>query len=297
MFVAIAKYNNSEWINEFKKDNNIISHALYTIGISTSDFNAFCDFYHEVIDIKDLQFAKNIKLVIDIANGYSQQFADFVKNVRSHFADIVIIAGNVATSDMTEELIIAGADYVKVGIGPGSVCTTRKQTGIGYPQLSAAIECSDAAHGLGGGIILDGGMRTPGDVAKAFCANSDMVMMGGMFAGTDEMDGKMLTESVKTATQTWYNGSWVNDIVDKSFKVFYGMSSEYSQNKHGDGLKTYSASEGTTSKVPYIGPVSKVILDLLGGLRSTGTYIGANDIKNFGKCATFIRCTHIHDKF
>jgi len=296
MFVAVAKHNNDQWLEEYKKDSDILKYGFYTIGMNENEFHSLCEFAHEIYanNSKDL---KHLKIVIDIANGYTQKFADFVKKVRSHFSHHVIIAGNVATPEMTEELIIAGADYVKIGIGPGSVCTTRKQTGIGYPQLSAAIECSDAAHGLGGGIILDGGMRTPGDVAKAFCANADLVMMGGMFSGTDEMDGEVYSEDFKSANQTWHNGKWINDIETRKFKVFYGMSSDMAQDLHFGGNKDYRASEGTVEYVDYIGPVSKVIKDLLGGLRSTGTYIGAENIKDFGKCATFVRVTHIHDKF
>jgi len=296
MFVAVAKHNNKQWLEEYKKNSDILKYGFYTIGMNDDEFYSLCDFAHEIYanNSKDL---KHLKIVIDIANGYTQNFADFVKKVRSHFSHHVIIAGNVATPEMTEELIIAGADYVKIGIGPGSVCTTRKQTGVGYPQLSAAIECADAAHGLGGGIILDGGMRTPGDVAKAFCANADMVMLGGMFAGTDEQEGEISSEDVKLPTMTWIDGKWVNEIITEQKMVFYGMSSDYAQEQHFGGKKDYRASEGIVTTVQYQGSVNNIIKDLLGGLRSTGTYIGAGDIKDFGKCATFVRVTHIHDKF
>ena len=147
-------------------------------------------------------------LCIDVANGYSEHFVEFVKKARANFPDKIIIAGNVVTGEMVEELILAGADIIKVGIGPGSVCTTRVKTGVGYPQLSAIIECADAAHGLGGQIIGDGGCKVPGDVAKAFGGGSDFVMLGGMFAGHDESGGEIVEENGKT------------------FRLFYGMSSQ-----------------------------------------------------------------------
>ena len=197
---------------------------------------------------------------------------------------------------MTEQLILAGADYVKVGIGPGSHCSTRRQTGIGYPQLSAVIECSDAAHGLGGGIISDGGVRTPGDASKALCANADMVMIGGMFAGTDECDGDITEKRFKTGEMHWSNGEYVPMVETKTYKTFYGMSSKHAQEKHGSGMKEYRSSEGTVSEVEYVGSVDGIVKDLLGGIRSTGTYIGAKEIKDFGKCSTFIKVNRVHDR-
>jgi len=295
MFVAVAKHNNYRWLEHYNKNPDMLDYAFYSIGMNDNELNGFRDLY---VAVRYKQgHSNNIKLVIDIANGYTQKFADFVKRVRTEFSDIVIVAGNVATPEMTEELIIAGADYVKIGIGPGSVCTTRKQTGIGYPQLSAAIECSDAAHGLGGGIVLDGGMRTPADVAKAFCANADLVMLGGMFAGTDECNGEIIERTYNTGEMRWDGGKYTHIVEAKKYILFYGMSSKHAQEKHNGGMKKYRSSEGTTAEVPYVGSVNTIIMDLLGGLRSTGTYIGAGSIKDFGKCATFIRVTHIHDKF
>lgn len=127
-----------------------------------------------------------------MANGYSQHFVDFVKSIRKQFTDKTIIAGNVVTGEMTEELILSGADIVKVGIGPEVCAPHVLKTGVGYPQLSAIIECADAAHGLGGQIISDGGCSTPGDVAKAFGAGADFVMLGGMLAGHDESGGDLI---------------------------------------------------------------------------------------------------------
>ena len=188
---------------------------------------------------------------------------------------------------MTEELILAGADVVKVGIGPGSVCTTRIQTGVGYPQLSAVIECADAAHGLGGHIIADGGCTCPGDVAKAFAGGADFVMLGGILAGHDEGGGEVITK--KYITDEFENECRV--IKEKKFVQFYGMSSEAANAKHFGGLKDYRSAEGREVLVPYRGEVAYTIQDLLGGLRSTCTYAGAIKLKQLSKCTTFIRCT------
>jgi GMP reductase len=215
-------------------------------------------------------------ICIDVANGYSEQFGDYVADVREAFPHCTIIAGNVVTADMTQELILRGADIVKVGIGPGSVCTTRLQTGVGYPQLSAIIECADAAHGLGGHIIADGGCTCPGDVAKAFVAGADFVMLGGMLAGHDEGGGTVEDGKVK----------------------FYGMSSDTAMNKHHGGVAEYRSSEGRTVEIPYRGAVTHTVMDLLGGLRSTCTYVGAPTLKQLPKCTTFIRVNRqINDVF
>lgn len=203
-------------------------------------------------------------ICIDVANGYSERFIKFVEDMRTKYPEHVIIAGNVVTPDITEELILSGADIVKVGIGPGSVCTTRIKTGVGYPQLSAVIECADAAHGLDGHIIADGGCTSPGDVVKAFAAGADFVMLGGMLAGHDEGGGTVEGNKVK----------------------FYGMSSKEAQ---GNDFKDYRASEGRVVEIPYRGPVDPTVHDILGGLRSACTYVGARTLKQLSKCATFVR--------
>ncbi len=210
-------------------------------------------------------------LCIDVANGYMKKMVDFCRLVRDMFPNLIIVAGNVATREMVEELIINGkVDVVKVGIGPGSACLTRMKTGVGVPQLSAIIECSDAAHGLGGFIIGDGGITCPGDMSKAFGGGADFVMMGGQFAGHDENPGKVIEE----------NG--------KKMKLFYGMSSEHAMNKHYGQMAKYRSSEGREIKIPYKGPLENTILDYLGGVRSTCTYINAKCIKHIPKCTTFI---------
>ena len=220
-------------------------------------------------------------ICIDVANGYSEKFGDYVEEVREAWPDKTIIAGNVVTADMTQELILRGADIVKVGIGPGSVCTTRIQTGVGYPQLSAIIECADAAHGLGAHIIADGGCTCPGDVAKAFGAGADFVMLGGMLAGHDEGGGTIISE----------NG-------EDPRVVFYGMSSDTAMEKHHGGVAEYRSSEGRTVEIKYKGSIKDTVLDLLGGLRSTCTYVGAPTLKQLSKCTTFIRVNRqINDVF
>jgi GMP reductase len=207
-----------------------------------------------------------------------------VKKVRAAFPDKTIIAGNVVTGEMTEALIFAGADIVKVGIGPGSVCTTRKKTGVGYPQLSAVMECADAAHGLGGHIMADGGCVNSGDIAKAFGGGADFVMIGGMLAGFDESAGSVVSRTVVDKADP-------SQKVVKRFKEFYGMSSKRAMTKHSGKVAKYRASEGKQVLIPYRGPVALQCLDILGGVRSTCTYVGADKLKDLSKRTTFIRVT------
>ena len=223
----------------------------------------------------DSEYIKKINapfICIDVANGYCEQFTELVKEIRQKFPTKIIIAGNVVTKEMTEQLILSGADIVKVGIGSGALCTTRAKTGVGFPQLSAIIECADAAHGLGGHVMADGGCTCPGDIVKAFGAGADFVMLGGMLTGYDETDGNIIEE----------NG--------KKYKVVYGMSSDTAQKKYYNKVYTYRASEGRTTKVLYKEEsVQNLIQEVLGGLRSACTYIGAKTLKNIPKCTTFIR--------
>lgn len=217
-------------------------------------------------------------LCIDVANGYSEYFVEFVQKMRHNFPAKTIIAGNVVTGEMVEELILAGADLIKVGIGPGSVCTTRIKTGVGYPQLSAIIECADAAHGLGGHIISDGGCSIPGDVAKAFGGGADFVMLGGMLAGHAESGGEIV------------------EVDGRKFRQFYGMSSKTAMDKHSGGVAEYRASEGKTVQVPYRGAVADTVRDILGGVRSACTYVGASHLKELSKRTTFIRVAEQHNE-
>tara|TARA_B100002019_G_C21265171_1_gene599024 strand:+ start:1550 stop:2599 length:1050 start_codon:yes stop_codon:yes gene_type:complete len=221
-------------------------------------------------------------ICIDIANGYISRLVEFCQEVRKEFPDKIIVAGNVVTREIVEELILNGkVDIVKVGIGPGSACTTRLKTGVGMPQLSAVLECSDAAHGVGGHIISDGGITCPGDMAKAFGGGADFVMVGGRFAGHDENPGEIVEEA---------NG--------KQYKMFHGMSSDKAQETHYGKMNAYRASEGRVLKIPYKGSLYDTVNDYLGGLRSTCTYINAAKMKNMAKCTTFIRVSQqVNDLF
>jgi len=296
LFTCLVKtYSAKELVNFFDDGVDSIrnarrEHVAYSMGITEADFNKFLS----VMEQTD----GGIKYVcVDVANGYTKFFAEYIESLRNQFRDIVIIAGNVVTGDQTQELILKGADIVKVGIGPGSVCTTRIQTGVGYPQLSAVIECADAAHGLGGHIIADGGCTCPGDVAKAFAAGADFVMLGGMLAGHDEGGGEVITKYYQTGEQ-WFkqNDETYHPVIEnKKFVTFYGMSSKAANDKHFGGLKEYRSSEGRKVLVPYRGEVGTTIQDILGGLRSACTYAGAIRLKHLSKCTTFVKCTQTHN--
>lgn len=289
IFTCLVKtYGVDELIEYFDGEWERTQNVAMSIGTSDSDYN-------KLVQVKTAVGEYLQYVCMDIANGYSDHFAQHVRKVREAFPHIVIIAGNVVTGEMTEELILAGADIVKVGIGPGSVCTTRIQTGVGYPQLSAVIECADAAHGLGGHIIADGGCTCPGDVAKAFAAGADFVMLGGMLAGHDEGGGEVITKYYETNEINYEmsvgTGNFEKVIETKKFVQFYGMSSDAANTKHFGGLKDYRSSEGREVLVPYRGEVARTVQDLLGGIRSTCTYAGALKLKQLSKCTTFVRCT------
>ncbi|NAX49113.1 GMP reductase [Photobacterium halotolerans] len=265
VMTAIHKhYTVDDWAGFIKENQaDVLKHAMVSTGTSDADFQKTKDI---MALTDDLMF-----ICIDIANGYSEHLVEYVQKVRNAFPDKVISAGNVVTGDMVEELILAGADIVKVGIGPGSVCTTRVKTGVGYPQLSAIIECADAAHGLGGQIIGDGGCTCAGDVSKAFGGGADFVMLGGMLAGHEESNGEIVEKD------------------GQQFMKFYGMSSQSAMDKHSGGVANYRAAEGKTVLLPYRGPVEYTIQDIMGGVRSTCTYVGAAKLKELTKRTTFIR--------
>ena len=301
MTCLVKTYEVMELVNYFdgieNDDNFRTEYVAMSIGITERDDEKFRNVYEQVD-------GKLKYVCIDVANGYSERFVQFVRDFRKHYPEIVIIAGNVVTGEMTEELILSGADIVKVGIGPGSVCTTRIQTGVGYPQLSAVIECSDAAHGLGGHIIADGGCTCPGDVAKAFAGGADFVMLGGMLAGHDEGGGEVITKDFITSEVTGpahrtllHSGGPTDRVIKQErFVQFYGMSSRAANDKHFGGLKDYRSSEGREVMVPYRGPVRMTLQDILGGLRSTCTYAGAQRLKHLSKCTTFIQCYDTHNR-
>jgi GMP reductase len=260
--VALHKHYPLEALQNFYNEHGSDS-VWYSIGMVKDD--------EEKLEQFIKAGGKPEKICVDVANGYSEHFVDFVKKMREKMPDTTIMAGNVVTGEMVEELILAGVDVVKVGIGPGSVCTTRKMTGVGYPQLSASIECADAAHGLGGLICADGGCTVPGDISKAFGAGADFIMLGGMLAGHDESEQKVVKDK------------------GEKFVEFYGMSSDTAMNKHKGGVAEYRASEGKTVRIPYRGSVHQSLQDILGGVRSTCTYVGARRLKDLSKCTTFVR--------
>lgn len=284
LFTCLVKnYSVEELIEFFNADESSRTENIaYSTGITEQDFEKFKQVYKAT--------QQRLKYVcVDVANGYSERFSMFIKQMRDAFPGIVIIAGNVVTGEMTEELILSGADIVKVGIGPGSVCTTRIQTGVGFPQLSAVIECADSAHGLGGHIIADGGCTCPGDLAKAFAAGADYVMLGGMLAGHDEGGGEVITRYYKSGEVAKTDNSWEDIIEERKYVQFYGMSSRAANDKHFGGLKEYRSSEGRDILVPYRGEINHTIQDLLGGIRSTCTYAGAKKLKWLSKCTTFVK--------
>lgn len=253
-------YSVEEWV-KFSKTNNL-ENCFISCGITERDF----EYLEQVIKATNIQ-----NICLDVANGYTEMFLEAVKTIRHKYPNHVIMAGNVCTAEMTEALILAGADIIKTGIGGGSACSTRNKTGVGYPQLSCVIECTDAAHGLGGLIVSDGACREPCDIAKAFGGGADFVMLGGMLAGHDESGGNIIEKD------------------GKKYKEFYGMSSDKAMTKHYQGVPQYRASEGKVLQVEYKGPVINSLKEILGGLRSTCTYVGATCLKHLSKCTTFVR--------
>ena len=277
MFTCLSKFVDIIKVyEEVDKNPSLLNHLAYTTGISD---NGFFDLQQAM---KEINFRY---ICLDVANGYTEKFIDTVKRLRQEYPSTTLIAGNVVTADITEQLIYAGADIVKVGIGPGSACSTRLVTGVGYPQLSAVIECADAAHGLGGHIIADGGIAHYGDAMKAFGAGADFVMVGGMLAGCDEA-GRDCEQVIKVGP----------DGENQYFIKFYGSSSETAMNKHHGGKADYRSSEGRTTLIPYRGAVKNIVEDLSGGIRSGMTYIGAKSLKEVSKRTTFIRVNNTHNR-
>ena len=261
---ALHKHYDEKALSAFFTSLEPSATVFYSMGITRADYDKFRR-------VKDA-VGEGIRYVcVDVANGYTKSFVDFIHKFRDNYPKVTVMAGNVVTGEMTEELILLGVDIVKVGIGPGSVCTTRKVAGVGYPQLSAIIECGDAAHGLGGLICSDGGCTSPGDLAKAFGGGADFIMLGGMLAGHDESGGE------------------VEDIGGKRKVRFYGMSSRTAMEKYSGGVAQYRASEGKEVLLDYRGPVEGTVQEILGGVRSACTYVGARRLKELSKRTTFIR--------
>jgi len=272
MMTVIRKhYKIEEWQNAIGNGLNLkyLSVCTGTAAIWKKDAEDYA-LTKEVLERwPDIKF-----ITIDVANAYHQNYADFVARVRDDYPDKIIIAGNIITPEMVEELIIKGADIIKCGIGPGSVCITRTMTGVGVPQFSGVMECADAAHGVGGHIIADGGCNTPGDVSKAFGAGADFVMLGGMLAGHDESEGKIEDGKVE----------------------FYGMASDRAMEVHGARKDGYRGAEGKSVLLDNRGPIEPTVIEIIGGVRSTCTYIGARRIKDMPKCATFVKVNNTINK-
>ncbi len=289
MTALVKHYDLEDWLAAAPQNRN---HIIPSIGTSYDDVGQL---FYILTAFPDINF-----VCVDVANGYTTHFLRFIEHLRKELdgfhRPITIMAGNVVTPEITEELILTGVDIVKVGIGPGAQCTTRVQTGVGYPQLSTIIECADAAHGLGGHIIADGGCTCPGDVARAFGANADFVMLGSMLAGHNEGGGDLITEYHATGKyKPDENNNFVPEIVKKTFVQFYGMSSKTAQQKH-NGFKEYRASEGRTTLVPHKGEIKNTIDEILGSLRSCCTYVGAANLKELPKRTTFVRVKETHNK-
>jgi GMP reductase len=301
--VCLHKHYSIEALVDFYiQYSDLRDYVFYSTGTSNKD-------NEKILEVFNRLKTHNILLpniCLDVANGYTEQFVKTAAYLRKTFPEVIIMAGNVVTPEMVEELILHGkVDIVKVGIGSGSVCTTRLKTGVGYPQLSAVMECSDAAHGLGGHICSDGGCKVVGDVCKAFGGNSDFVMLGSMFAGTDECEGEWtyeyrcaIVDNDNKVVQEWWqpNDPGYNDQKQKKTFQYYGMSSKNAMDKHHDGVANYRTAEGKCVTIPYKGPAEEILQDIYGGLRSACTYIGASKIKDFGKKTTFIQVNNTHNK-
>lgn len=270
MLVCLHKYYSVNQLVDFFRSNN----AFYTLGIKDEDFEKLNNFVNV--------FGSAPRYIcLDVANGYTKFFVEKCRQIRDKFKDSVLMAGNICTPEMVQELLLSGGvDIVKIGIGGGSACTTRLITGIGIPQFSAVVECADAAHGLKGHVVSDGGCTAPGDVCKAFGAGADFVMLGGMLSGHEECEG-----------------DWeFDDNGNKKYLNFYGMSSKEAMDKFNGGQNNYRASEGRSVKVPYKGFVENTIIEILGGIRSSCTYVGTETLKDFSKCCTFVRVNNTHNR-
>lgn len=279
MFTTLVKhYSVDDLVNFYtdKANSDIIPYTIYSMGANESDILKF----EEVLDgiqVKayDLDAQTEPRIVcIDVANGYTESFLKFIARFREEHPSTIIVAGNVCTPYRTAQLIAAGANYVKVGIGPGSVCSTRLVTGVGYPQFSAVVECAEAAYEAHGAVIADGGCVDAGDIAKAFGAGAAGVMLGGMLAGHEE--GETPFNHPTTPEGVWN-------------RPFYGMASRAAQNIHNGGVKDYRSSEGREVTVPYRGKVEGTVLHILGGLRSACLYNGVSQLNELQNVATFVK--------
>ena len=240
------------------------------------------------INIKDIEIIRKVIekynpkfLCVDVANGYMEKFISTVAYLKTCYPDVIIVAGNVVTPEVIPTIGEAGADIIKLGIGSGSVCTTRIKTGIGCPQLSAILNCHETAHNCGIKIMSDGGIQNPGDICKAYAAGADFVMVGGLLAGHADT-----TENVVES-----NG--------QKFAEFYGMSSKEANNKYSGGMKHYKAAEGKKVLIPLKDEsITDTIEDILGGVRSCCSYLGAFNPSQIYERSNLIKVEQqVNDKF
>lgn len=293
LFACLHKHHDLEKLKLFYSeligfDDDRWKRCLLSIGLRDNGIEKLREINKE--------FGVQIGIKFDVPNGYIPQVKERVIELRKEFPEMFIMVGNVVTGDITEDLILSGADCVAVGIGNGAQCLTRRQTGCGRPQFSAVVECADAAHQVGGMVCSDGGITCPGDLGKAFGAGADFIMIGSLFAGTDEAEGEIIEKFVTNGEydRFLYNIGYTFEphLEQKKFKQFYGMSSTLAQEKFGNGKPSYRASEGRITLVPYVGSIDGVIEELLGGLRSTMTYVGAWTLKNIPKQCVFYKVNH-----
>ena len=294
LFACLHKHHEvSELLSFYKelvdKGNDIWRRCLLAVGLRDNGI--------EKLRIINKELGIQVGIKFDVPNGYIPQVKEKVIELRKEFPEMFIMVGNVVTGDITEDLILSGADCVAIGIGNGAQCLTRRQTGCGRPQFSAIVECADAAHQVGGMVCSDGGITCPGDLGKAFGAGADFIMIGSLFAGTDEAEGDVITKWISTGEYDQvpineYGYTFEPHLEEKKFKQFYGMSSTLAQEKFGNGKPSYRASEGRVTLMPYTGPINDMIEELLGGLRSTMTYIGAWTLKNIPKQCVFYKVHH-----
>lgn len=290
LFACLHKHHNVEDLVSFYKElfsngDGTWRRCFLSIGLRDNGI--------EKLRTINKELGVQIGIKFDVPNGYIPQVKERVIELRKEFPEMFIMVGNVVTGDITEDLILSGADCVAVGIGNGAQCLTRRQTGCGRPQFSALVECSDAAHQVGGMVCCDGGITCPGDLGKAFGAGSDFIMIGSLFAGTDEADGEIITKWINNGEYDRFlydiGYKFEPHLEEKKFKQFYGMSSTLAQEKFGNGKPSYRASEGRVTLMPYVGSIDGVIEELLGGLRSTMTYIGAKNLKDIPKQSVFFK--------
>lgn len=316
---SIASFAMSEALNHFQMQcclhkfhnteenfENLANHlktvdgSVMTIGISNVDYEYFTRMFDTYRSDVEWRTKGPFWVCIDVANGYTRSFREYISKVRENREeDLIIIAGNVVTKEMTINLIEAGADIVKVGIGPGAACITRKITGVGVPQFTAVEQCADGAHGAGGMIISDGGCKVVGDICKAIAVGADFVMLGGMLSGYEEcLDPKFGISLVEKQRVEWVAKLYSNypdgtpeprpEIFTDKFVQFRGMSSREAMEEHYGEMASYRASEGKQVLVPYKGTVQDKLKEICGGLRSACTYLGARELKEVHRRATFV---------